>query len=155
VIAPCHGLSPARAGRRTGGAKTAWLRQAANAARRRLKRIRRGLRSGLASRAEEEAAASVLKDATHALRKEIRVSKARAWQELLDSVDEDPWGRSYKMVMHKIKQWAPPYTESMDPPTTRQDSRVPLPDRRGHRGPLGGTPPDRRGGLEGRVRGHR
>jgi len=66
------------------------LRQAANAARRRLKRIRRGLRRGLVSRTEEEAATSVFRNAAHALRREIKVSKAKAWQELLDSVDEDP-----------------------------------------------------------------
>jgi len=92
------------------------LRQAANTARRRLKRIRRGLRHGSATPAEENAAANAMRDACHALRREITTAKARAWQELLDSVNDDPWGRPYKIVMHKIKHWAPPFTESMDPP---------------------------------------
>jgi len=94
----------------------AGLRRAAHAARRDLKRIRRGLRRGSTTRAEEEAATGVMRDACRALRREIGISKSRAWQELLDSVNDDPWGRPYKMVMHKMKQWAPPFTESMDPP---------------------------------------
>jgi len=58
---------------------------------------------GSATRTEEEAAANAMRDACHALRRKIAISKARAWQELLDSVNDDPWGRPYKMVMHKIK----------------------------------------------------
>jgi len=93
------------------------LRQTANEARRRLKHIRRGIRQGATTPAEEEtAAAETFADASHALRREIAISKARAWQELLDSVDQNPWGRPYKMIMNKIRHWAPPFTESMDPP---------------------------------------
>jgi len=91
------------------------LRQDANAARMRLKRLRRrrGLCHEAVSRAEESAAANAFIETRLALRREISISKARAWREFLD---EEPWGCPYKMVMGKIKQWAPPFTESMDPP---------------------------------------
>ena len=42
-------------------------------------------------------------------------AKRRAWGELLASPDADPWGRPYKMVLNKLRPWAPPTTESMDP----------------------------------------
>lgn len=41
-------------------------------------------------------------------RKELRIAigkaKRQAWDELLESLDRDPWGRPYKMVLNKIKQ---------------------------------------------------
>ena len=42
-------------------------------------------------------------------------AKRRAWGELLASLDADPWGRPYKMVLNKLRPWAPSTTESMDP----------------------------------------
>jgi len=66
--------------------------------------------------AEEGAAASACEEASLNLRQRIGKAKAETWQELLDSVNGDPWGRPYKMVMGKLKQWAPPFTESMDSP---------------------------------------
>jgi len=92
------------------------LRRAANAARERLKHCRRNLRRGIGSRTEEAAAANACADATYELRRQIGLAKAAAWQELLDSLDDSPWGRPYKIVMNKLKSWAPPFTESMDPP---------------------------------------
>jgi len=92
------------------------LRRVANAARERLKHCRRHLRRGIGSRTEEAAAANVSADATYALRRQIGKAKAAAWQELLDSLDDNPWGRPYKLVMNKMKCWAPPFTESMNPP---------------------------------------
>ena len=38
-----------------------------------------------------------------------------SWRELLVSLDSDPWGCPYKMVLNKLRPWAPPATESMDP----------------------------------------
>jgi len=92
------------------------LRRTANAARERLKHCRRGLRRGQGSRTEEAAAASACEEANSNLRRRIGIAKAEAWKELLDSVNQDPWGRPYQIVMGKLKQWAPPFTESMDPP---------------------------------------
>jgi len=122
------------------------LRRAANAARRRLKHVRRGLRRGTVTRAEETAAAERYTDASRALRREIGASKAKAWQELLDSVNQDPWGRPYKMVMNKIKQWAPPFTESMDPPTRERILESLFPTDGGEITPWEEPPLDTEGG---------
>jgi len=54
------------------------LRLIANAKRKRLKRVRRDLRLGTTSRTEKLAAAGEFADASHALRREIDISKARA-----------------------------------------------------------------------------
>ncbi|XP_070160599.1 uncharacterized protein [Polyergus mexicanus] len=54
-------------------------------------------------------------DLTNDLSAAIRRAKARAWDELLRSLDADPWGRPYKLVMNKLKAWAPPATETLEP----------------------------------------
>lgn len=48
------------------------------------------------------------KDARRNLVKEIKSSKRICWQELLEEVDNDPWGRPYKVVMKKLKNQAMP-----------------------------------------------
>ena len=52
-----------------------------------------------------------------ALQQAIREAKARAWDELLKTIDRDPWGRPYRLVLGKLRPTAPPYplTESMEP----------------------------------------
>ncbi|XP_025160569.1 uncharacterized protein LOC112589898 [Harpegnathos saltator] len=50
-----------------------------------------------------------------ALKAAIKEAKEKAWERLVDSLDEDPWGRPYKRTVGKIRPWAPPPTESMDP----------------------------------------
>ncbi|XP_070162499.1 uncharacterized protein [Polyergus mexicanus] len=40
-----------------------------------------------------------------------------AWQELLDSIDRDPWGLPYKIVLKKLKVASPGMTEILDPDT--------------------------------------
>ncbi|KMQ89093.1 reverse transcriptase [Lasius niger] len=61
------------------------------------------------------------------LRKEIRVAKAKSWGELLSSLDRDPWGRPYKLVLGKLKQAASPVTEAINPLFVRRviDTRFP------------------------------
>jgi hypothetical protein len=49
------------------------------------------------------------------LKKKIKSSKEQSWKELVQSVDSDPWGRPYKIVMGKMRASALPLTESMDP----------------------------------------
>jgi len=52
------------------------------------------------------------------LRAAIKTEKARAWEELIltpPSLDQDPWGRPYSIVMKKLKGGAPPTTEILDP----------------------------------------
>jgi len=53
--------------------------------------------------------------AKKALQRAIRATKARAWTELTDSIDSDPWGRPYKIVRKKLSAGGPPVTEGMDP----------------------------------------
>lgn len=49
------------------------------------------------------------------LRKDLRIEisrlKSAAWQELLESIDGDPWGLPYKMVLNKLRTAAPGLTE--------------------------------------------
>ncbi|KAG5323080.1 PO11 protein, partial [Pseudoatta argentina] len=73
------------------------LRRATVAARRTYTRRRRR-----GTDAEKEAAARALRDASSALRSAIMKAKADAWRELISSLDRDPWGRPYKIVMKKL-----------------------------------------------------
>ncbi|KMQ94087.1 reverse transcriptase [Lasius niger] len=50
------------------------------------------------------------------LRTAIRRFNARAWDELILFLDGDLWGRLYKIVREKLHRWAPPITETLDPP---------------------------------------
>lgn len=50
-----------------------------------------------------------MKDAKRSLKKTIRENKRRCLKELQNEVEQDPWGRPYKIVMKKIKgSYAPP-----------------------------------------------
>ncbi|KMQ84759.1 reverse transcriptase [Lasius niger] len=53
--------------------------------------------------------------ARRTVRRRKRKSKARAWKELLSSLDEDPWGRPYRMVLNKLRGGTAPITETLDP----------------------------------------
>lgn len=69
-------------------------------------------RGNIARRAE---AMQRYKEARKSLRLAIKRAKAKAWQELLQTLDEDPWGRPYKMVLNKLRPAAPPLTETLVP----------------------------------------
>ncbi|XP_039315521.1 uncharacterized protein LOC120360037 [Solenopsis invicta] len=88
------------------------LRAECNSARRQYTRYRRRRRA-----AEEEAARlyQLYRAAKKALQAAIATSKANAWGELLETLDGDPWGRPYRLVRNKLRQAAPPTTESLDP----------------------------------------
>ncbi|XP_018378083.1 PREDICTED: uncharacterized protein LOC108770845 [Trachymyrmex cornetzi] len=49
--------------------------------------------------------------------KAIRKAKAKAWEEFVLTLNEDPWGRPYKAVMKKLRRWTPPFTESLNSET--------------------------------------
>jgi len=88
------------------------LRDASIRARRRLQRcMRRRDRSETCI----ERARGECRDARHSLGVAIGRSKTRAWEELLASLNEDPWGRPYRMVLKKLRLRAPPTTESLAP----------------------------------------
>ncbi|XP_011858938.1 PREDICTED: uncharacterized protein LOC105556455 [Vollenhovia emeryi] len=48
-----------------------------------------------------------------ALKQAIRKAKETAWAELIDALDEDPWGRPYKLILKRLSSGAPPTVESL------------------------------------------
>lgn len=64
---------------------------------------------------EQEAAIEEYRNARRDLRYSIRKAKSQAWDELLLTLQEDPWGRPYRIVLNKLRLWAPPTTELLDP----------------------------------------
>ncbi|XP_071643006.1 uncharacterized protein [Temnothorax longispinosus] len=87
------------------------LRRSSVRARRTWQRARQGRNSPT-----EEEAGEAWRAARQNLSKAIHKAKGLAWDELLDGVDEDPWGRPYKLVQTKLRPWAFPLTETLDPP---------------------------------------
>ncbi|CAG4927182.1 unnamed protein product [Colias eurytheme] len=91
------------------------LRSACVTARRRYTKYRRRRRRVDYSTAEEAERYSNYQNAKKALRDAIAVAKERAWAELLDTLNLDPWGRPYRLVMNKLRPWAPPLTATLEP----------------------------------------
>nr|XP_034182489.1 uncharacterized protein LOC117605358 [Osmia lignaria] len=89
------------------------LRRDCLAARRQWQRARR--RRTFRDPAREEDLYGQYRVLETALQMPIMKSKSGAWHQLLGSLQNDPWGRPYKMVMDKLRPWAPPITESLDP----------------------------------------
>lgn len=54
------------------------------------------------------------KTARSTLRREINKAKSAAWQELVQLVDSDPWGLSYKIVLGKLRRATPGLTEMLE-----------------------------------------
>ncbi|KMQ87838.1 gag-pol polyprotein [Lasius niger] len=54
------------------------------------------------------------KTARKDLRLEINRLKAKAWQELIESIDKDPWGLPYKLVLGKLRPAAPGLSELLE-----------------------------------------
>ncbi|KAL0121307.1 hypothetical protein PUN28_008759 [Cardiocondyla obscurior] len=83
-------------------------------------------------------ALATYKEARKTLRTAIRKAKEESWTELIEALDDDPWGRAYKIVCKKLRPMAPPITEvlapqflkevigKLFPPDTREDGRVHL-----------------------------
>lgn len=64
---------------------------------------------------EEAALYEVYRAAKEALWLAIGESKNRSREELLATLDGDPWGRPYRTVRGKLRPWAPPLTEGLEP----------------------------------------
>ncbi|CAK9820194.1 Putative 115 kDa protein in type-1 retrotransposable element R1DM [Anthophora quadrimaculata] len=88
------------------------LRSECTAARRQCQRARRRRQRDEAWIAQLEGA---YKAKRAALRLAIKEAKAQAWKELLGSLDRDPWGRPYRLVLGRLRPYAPPVTEGLDP----------------------------------------
>ncbi|XP_025157023.1 uncharacterized protein LOC112589129 [Harpegnathos saltator] len=71
--------------------------------------------SGGSDTAATAALGEAYREARRGLTKAIEGAKAKAWAELLATLDADPWGRPYKMVRNKLRTWTPPVTEMLDP----------------------------------------
>jgi len=46
--------------------------------------------------------------------KEIYKAKEKAWRELISEIDEDQWGRPYKIVMNRLRSAGPGLTETLE-----------------------------------------
>ncbi|XP_020294334.1 uncharacterized protein LOC109859974 [Pseudomyrmex gracilis] len=66
-----------------------------------------------------------------ALRTAVMKAKSQAWKELMETLDADPWGRPYRLVMNKLRPWTPPITESLDPQLLEEVVSTLFPDGRG------------------------
>ena len=73
------------------------------------------------------AAEGNLRTARAALKRLIRAAKGKCWDEMIQSVDADPWGKPYKLVMKKLR--GPSATSRMEPQLLREVVTSLFPDR--------------------------
>lgn len=88
--------------------EVAGLRVALTTARRELTRVRK---KGNPVRVQIKYRA--YRCALKAYRWSIKRAKNRAWKDLLDSIDEDPWGLPYKIVTNKLRRADHPVSETL------------------------------------------
>ncbi|XP_061729131.1 uncharacterized protein LOC133534053 [Cydia pomonella] len=88
------------------------LRNACVAARRRYTRSRRRRIRVLE---EEDALYEAYRIARKTLQTGIAQAKEAAWEEWLETLNRDPWGRPYRAIRKKLRPWAPPLTSSLQP----------------------------------------
>ncbi|CAG4936399.1 unnamed protein product [Colias eurytheme] len=91
------------------------LRSACVTARRRYTKHRRKRRQADYSIVEESERYALYQESKKTLREAIATAKEKAWAELLDTLNLDPWGRPYRLVMNKLRPWAPPITARLEP----------------------------------------
>lgn len=92
--------------------ETAEARRVANNARQRFLRARRRQR-GQPDTTEITLARREYRDARYALRDRVKRAKREAWEELLRTIDDDPWGRPYSTVMGRLRAGTRPVTEGL------------------------------------------
>ncbi|XP_037874346.1 uncharacterized protein LOC119630099 [Bombyx mori] len=69
---------------------------------------------------EEDRLYEVYRMAIRALRVAIGEAKEAAWNDLLASLDCDPWGRPYRLARNVLRPWAPPATSTLPPETLQR-----------------------------------
>lgn len=84
------------------------IRAMCTKSRRKLTRLRRRGPSDKRDQAETEYRA-----AKRALKAAIREAKTKAWRELILTVDKDPWGLPFKVVMKRLRRVTPRITETL------------------------------------------
>lgn len=94
--------------------------------------IRRGrrVRRRRGSLEDQEAATEEYRNARRELKNGIRKAKTKAWDELLSTLQEDPWGKPYRLVLNRLRPWAPPTTERLEPSFVREVVDTLFPDGR-------------------------
>lgn len=90
------------------------LRKASLSARRRWQKTKANPRRSLEDILECEESYRLSKKN---LRDAIKKAKAKAWEDLIASIDRDPWGLPYKIVLQKLRRSNPCITEMMEPDT--------------------------------------
>ncbi|XP_071652962.1 uncharacterized protein [Temnothorax longispinosus] len=80
---------------------------------------------------EEEEARESYRSAKRAFSKAVKVVKDRAWEKLLQTLEEDPWGRPYGIVLNKLKPWAPPRLSLLTLNSSKKSLRLSSPMTRG------------------------
>lgn len=80
------------------------------------------------------------REAKKMLKLAIIQSKSRAYIEMLETLNRDPWGRPYKTVRGKLRPWAPPLTQSLDPMFLSDVVSALFPTREEHHPPPMATP---------------
>lgn len=83
------------------------LRKAAVKARRRLTKSRQ-------KSTQSNTDVTNYKLAKKALRAAIKKAKGKAWNELIMTIDKDPWGLPYKLVLNKLRRTSPTLSETLD-----------------------------------------
>lgn len=48
------------------------------------------------------------------LRDAIKKAKSTAWSELIETIDKDPWGLPYRIVLNRLRQSSPSLTETLE-----------------------------------------
>jgi len=86
------------------------------------------------SEAEAAALHTAYKEAKKALQRAIKRAKDKAWAELLETLNEDPWGRPYLIVRKKLRSGGPRITESLHPQVLEDVVSALFPYRRGGTG---------------------
>ncbi|XP_063367024.1 uncharacterized protein LOC134655491 [Cydia amplana] len=121
------------------------LRSCSNRARRQYTRSRRRRHRDVE---EETRLYGAYREAVKALQLSICEAKASARAELLETLNRDPWGRPYKTVRGKLRPWAPPLTESLEPRLLGVVVSNLFPNRPEHQPPEM-APPHQLAGFEG------
>lgn len=110
-------------------AEIAHRRDACVAARRQYTRQRR---RRIRNQEEEDRLYALYREAITGLQIAIGDAKASAWDEMLETLNNDPWGRPYKMVRKKLRPWAPPLTRSLQPQFLERVVTTLFPDTGAH-----------------------
>lgn len=98
TVAPRRGPPPIKKSCHWWSERIAELRRNATRVGRNWKRKKRSAR---ASEEELEEIRNEYRKAKRELRKEIRHAKTESWKDLIATIERDPWGLPYKMVLRK------------------------------------------------------